>query len=110
MTKKQTGRYRHGVYGYPVTIELVPVEGAEIISFAGLTKVTLSLKSNLSGSAAAVERELAVPGCIESESPAAIKWTVLDGDIPTVGPYRVVLTLDYGDTQRMIVEGLLDVE
>jgi hypothetical protein len=108
MTISQVGRYRHGMYGYPVEVELSPEEGENPVDLTGATALSLSLQRVNPKTDTMVARELLL-GDITSPGGGVtnpvITWTVLDGDLPVAGQYEMILTVDFGPTQRFIADG-----
>lgn len=108
MTISQIGRYRHGMYGYPVEVELSPEEGEAPVDLTGASALSLSLQRVNPRTDTAIERDLPL-GNITSAGGGitnpVITWTVLEGDLPSAGQYEMILTVDFGPTQRFIADG-----
>lgn len=112
MTISQKGRYRHGMYGYPVEVELSPEEGEDPVDLTGATALSLSLQRVNPKTDTIVERGLSL-GDITSAGGGVtnpvITWTVLNGDLPAAGQYEMILTIDFGPPQRFIADGKFSV-
>jgi hypothetical protein len=112
MTKLQTGQFRHGMYGFPVTVEIAPDPADSVISIADATAIELSLRRVWPKEDEGVTRSLplnAITNPGSAEVHAVIEFTVLGGDIPKRGTYHLTLTIDLGPTKRLIVEGAVTV-
>src|SRR5437763_1845695 len=114
MTLTQTGKLRHGVRGYPVTVQFVPGAGESPISLVGATAVQLKL--HLTNAAPSkrvgVTRSLSL-SAITDPGPATptIRWIVMDGDIPTAGQYLMEFEIDFADPGvHFAAQGILTVE
>jgi hypothetical protein len=107
-TISQVGHYRHGMYGYPVLVELEPEDGEPPVNLAGATAVGLTLQRVNPITDSVVTRDLGTGVITEPGGGLTnpiITWLVLEDDIPLKGQYEMVLTIDFGSTQRFIADG-----
>lgn len=104
MTITQTGVFRHGTFGFPIQITL----SATPFSLAGATAINVAIKRprELNYS---ISRDLTLPGAIIDAPNCQIEMIAQDGDLPRSGTYNLTITTEFGPSQRLIVDGTMEV-
>lgn len=104
MTVLQTGTFRHGTFGFPIEVTL----SSSPISLVGCTAIHLDMKRP-NEVVAGISRALVLPGAIVNATTGVITWDVLNGDLPVIGNYSFTLTIAFGPSEQLVVDGEMKV-
>jgi hypothetical protein len=104
MTVTQEGVFRHGTFGLPVDITL----SATPIDLAGATAISIAVKRP-DETDYDITADLTLPDAIIDEDGGEIEWLPAEGDLTVKGTYHLVLTILFGPTMTLTVEGTMRV-
>jgi hypothetical protein len=100
MTVTQEGIFRHGTFGFPVEITLssTPVDLTLATSVALAVKRPKEDAYNIS----------AVPTVIDIPA-GKLRWLPVSGDLTGAGVYHLLITVAFGPTMTLTVDGTMKV-